>query len=371
MLLLLGTLIVSLTACADKKPVKSVNSEPESSKVVEQSNQDKTSSSGEKKESTEQKEVTQTKKDKSKTAKKADGSNDKVPLKASNSKTTKSIKETNDSSSLEFHSSLANKQINSSSTNNINTPKKSTSHTKSDSDSQAVNNAENNNEQTKHEVAKKVESKPESPKPEPQKSEAQQSNVQPQPLIAETSLAKRTNQILTVVASGIRAHIILWTKNGDVWGKSLETNGFVGKYGIGTVHEGSMRTPYGAYSLGFAFGTSNPGTKLPFRQITSKSWWVEDSNDPNYNTWQEGDHFNKPSEHLADYPVQYKYAVVINYNTARTPGAGSGFFVHVSNGSYTAGCVSLPQDQMVRLLNTLVQGAYILNVNRESQIKGF
>ncbi len=366
MLLLLGTLIVSLTACADKKPVKSVNSEPESSKVVEQSNQDKTSSLDEKKDSTEQKEVTQTKKDKSKTAKKADGSNDKVPLKASNSKTTKSIKETNDSSSVESHSSLASKQTNSSSTNSINTPKKSTSHTKSESDSQVVNNAENNNEKTKTEVTQKVESKP-----EPQKSESQQTNVQPQPLIAETNLAKQTNQILTVVASGIHAHITLWTKNGDTWGKSLETNGFVGKYGIGNVHEGSMRTPYGAYSLGFAFGTSNPGTKLPFRQITSKSWWVEDSNDPNYNTWQEGEHFNKPSEHLADYPVQYKYAVVINYNTARTPWAGSGFFVHVSNGSYTAGCVSLPESQMVQLLRILEPNAYILNVSSDSQIRSF
>ncbi|SFG59709.1 L,D-transpeptidase family protein [Sporolactobacillus nakayamae] len=366
MLLLIGILTVSLTACVDKEPVKSVNSKPESSKVVEQSNQDKTSSSEEKKDSTEKKEVTQTKKDKSKAAKKADGSNDKVPLKTSNHTKSKSIEKTNDSSSsLESYSSPVSQQVNHSSNNNSNTPKQSINNTKPESDHQVINKPENNNEKTKTEVTPKVESKPE------QKSESQQNNVQPQPLIAETNLAKRTNQILTVVASGIHAHITLWTKNGDTWGKSLETNGFVGKYGIGTVHEGSMRTPYGAYSLDFAFGTSNPGTKLPFRQITSKSWWVEDSNDPNYNTWQEGDHFNKPSEHLADYPVQYKYAVVINYNTARTPWAGSGFFVHVSNGSYTAGCVSLPESQMVRLLNTLAPGAYILNVTSESQIKGF
>ncbi|MDF2790703.1 MAG: putative secreted protein [Bacillus sp. (in: firmicutes)] len=365
MLLLLGTLIVSLTACVYKEPAKSVNSKPESSKVVEQSDQDKTSSSVVKKE------ITQSKKDKNKTAKKDDGSNDKVPLRASDSKNIKNIVKTNDSSSVESHLNSASKQTNSSSTNNLNTPKKSTSNTKSESDSQAVNKAESNNEKTKPEVTQKVESKPESPKPEPQKSESQQTNVQPQPSIAETNLAKQTNQILTVVASGIHAHITLWTKNGDVWGKSLETNGFVGKYGIGNVHEGSMKTPYGAYSLGFAFGTSNPGTKLPFRQITPKSWWVEDSNDPNYNTWQEGDHFNKPSEHLADYPVQYKYAVVINYNTARTPWAGSGFFVHVSNGSYTAGCVSLPESQMVQLLNKLEPNAYILNVTSENQIKGF
>ncbi|MCQ2010335.1 hypothetical protein NOM01_09950 [Sporolactobacillus sp. STSJ-5] len=332
-LLLLSTLILSLTACADKGSVKPTNSKPESSSAVEQSDKDKAASSVEKKEST------QSKQDKEKTAKKDDGSNNTVPLKASSSKSTKSSNQTG-----------------SSSTNHSSTSKKTVSNKSSESEDHSVNQAEN----------KKAETKPESPK-----SESQKTNVQNQPIIAETNLAKRTNQILTVVASGIHAHITLWTKNGDTWGKSLETNGFVGKYGVGKTHEGSMRTPYGAYSLGFAFGTSNPGTKLPFRKITSKSWWVEDSHDPNYNTWQEGDHFNKPSEHLADYPVQYKYAIVINYNTARTPWAGSGFFVHVSNGGYTAGCVSLPQSQMVRLLNTVTSGAYILNVTSESQIKGF
>ncbi|MCO7124500.1 hypothetical protein NIE88_01730 [Sporolactobacillus shoreicorticis] len=229
-----------------------------------------------------------------------------------------------------------------------------------------MDRAENSVDKTKTEVPKRAGVKAKS-----SKSESQLTNIQSQPPIAETNLAKQTNQIVTVVADGIHAHITLWIKNGDTWGKSLETNGFVGKYGVGQAHEGSMSTPYGAYSLGFAFGKSNPGTKLPFRKITPKSWWVEDSNDPHYNTWQEGNHFNKPSEHLADYPVQYKYAMVINYNNARTPGAGSGFFVHVSNGSYTAGCVSLPQNQMIRLLKMLAPGAFILNVTSERQIKKF
>jgi L,D-peptidoglycan transpeptidase YkuD (ErfK/YbiS/YcfS/YnhG family) len=132
-----------------------------------------------------------------------------------------------------------------------------------------------------------------------------------------------------------------------------------------------MKTPYGAYKLTFAFGTSNPGTKLPFRDITPNSWWVEDSNGPNYNTWQEGSFFNKPSEHLIDYPVHYKYGIVINYNSKRIPWKGSGFFVHVSNGGYTARCVSLPSSKMNYLMGTIKSGAYILNINNINQLKHF
>jgi L,D-peptidoglycan transpeptidase YkuD (ErfK/YbiS/YcfS/YnhG family) len=192
-----------------------------------------------------------------------------------------------------------------------------------------------------------------------------------QPPVAETRLSGRTGQILTVVASGSRAHIEFWEKKGQSWVRSLSTDGHVGTNGIGPTREGMSRTPYGAYPLGFAFGTENPGTSLPFRKITPQSWWVEDSKDPQYNTWQEGAHFHAPSEHLADYPLQYRYAVVINYNTARKPFAGSGFFVHVDNGRPTAGCVSLPEGEMKKLLQILHPGAYIINVNGEEEIRRF
>lgn len=187
--------------------------------------------------------------------------------------------------------------------------------------------------------------------------------------ISKTKLSKRTKQILLVVGKGSYAKIQLWKKKGIKWTVKMSTNGRVGKYGIGKTHEGSMKTPYGAYKLTSAFGTSNPGTKLPFRNITPNSWWVEDSNDPNYNTWQEGSFFNKPSGHLIDYPVQYKYGLVINYNSRRTPWKGSGFFVHVSNGGYTAGCVSLPIAKMEYLMKTIKPGAYILNITNVHQLK--
>lgn len=192
-----------------------------------------------------------------------------------------------------------------------------------------------------------------------------------QPFIAQTKLASRTNQIITVVASGSIAQVKLWEKKGGSWSQTFSVSGHVGSKGIGPTREGMSTTPYGAYSLGLAFGMENPGTQLPFREITSRSWWVEDSESPYYNSWKEGSHFNSPSEHLADYPVQYRYAIVINYNTARTPYAGSGFFVHCDNGGPTAGCVSIPISQMKALMQTLRPGAYIINVHSDQEIRNF
>ena len=81
-------------------------------------------------------------------------------------------------------------------------------------------------------------------------------------------------------------------------------------------------------------------------------------------------------EHLADYPVQYKYAASIGYNTEKPVfGAGSAIFLHCFGprkglsrllhlpawlrGLFrcadisTAGCISVPESVMLRLLLAL------------------
>ena len=49
----------------------------------------------------------------------------------------------------------------------------------------------------------------------------------------------------------------------------------------------------------------------------------------------------------------YNYGAVIAYNTARKPGLGSAIFLHVSHGSATAGCVAVPQSDVLKLLRWL------------------
>ncbi|EPD3870773.1 TPA_asm: S-layer protein [Listeria monocytogenes] len=192
-----------------------------------------------------------------------------------------------------------------------------------------------------------------------------------QPTVAKMNLASRTNQIITVVASGSSAQVKFWEKTGGSWKQVFSTYGNVGSQGVGSADEYHSRTPRGAYSLGFAFGTSNPGTNLSFRKITNRSYWISNVNDSQYNTWQERNSSNKADEHMASYPTQYKYGVVINYNTGRTKGAGSGFFLHCSNGAPTAGCVAIPTSHMATVLQKLHSGAYIVNVNSESELLNY
>lgn len=191
-------------------------------------------------------------------------------------------------------------------------------------------------------------------------------------IVASSKTAQHTDQIVTVVASGASGTVTLLEKTAGVWGEVLKTNGMVGSQGVGRASEQSTHTPKGAYSLGFAFGKSNPGTQLPFRQITANSYWISDVNSNLYNTWQEGSFAGNQNEHLADYEnSQYEYAIVINYNTSAVKGAGSAFFLHVSNGRPTAGCVSVPRSTMVELMKRIHPGAFIIMVASQPEIANY
>ena len=187
--------------------------------------------------------------------------------------------------------------------------------------------------------------------------------------------AAKTSQVVVTVANyRTSASVYLYSKDKNgIWVQNWQTNGYVGGSGVGEAHEGSSRTPIGAYSLGFAFGThSGVMSSLGYRKIDSKSYWIEDVNDSQYNTWQERSWSKSPSEHLIDYQVQYEYAIVINYNmNPIVKGKGSGFFIHVANGHATAGCVSIPRGQVISLIETLKSGAYIVNVNNINQISNY
>jgi L,D-peptidoglycan transpeptidase YkuD (ErfK/YbiS/YcfS/YnhG family) len=201
--------------------------------------------------------------------------------------------------------------------------------------------------------------------------------VQAQPtgfvgIVANSRTAQKTDQIVTVVGSGTTAKVTLWEKSNNQWGEVFSTSGMVGSQGIGQATEGSKHTPKGAYTLGFAFGQSNPGTKLPFRQITPNSYWISDANNNLYNTWQEGNFAGNGNEHLADYEnLQYYYAIVINYNMNAVKGAGSGFFLHVSDGRPTAGCVAVPKSFMEQFMTRIHPGAYIINVTSENEVANY
>jgi L,D-peptidoglycan transpeptidase YkuD (ErfK/YbiS/YcfS/YnhG family) len=134
---------------------------------------------------------------------------------------------------------------------------------------------------------------------------------------------------------------------------------YVGTEGVGKASEYRSRTPRGVFTVTEAFGRSrNPGARLPYRRLGPYDWWVSDVNSPAYNTMQTCapgtcKFSTSSSEHVSTISL-YNYALVIDYNrNPVVPGAGSAFFLHISAGEPTQGCVSVSRSTMRKLLRWL------------------
>jgi L,D-peptidoglycan transpeptidase YkuD (ErfK/YbiS/YcfS/YnhG family) len=143
----------------------------------------------------------------------------------------------------------------------------------------------------------------------------------------------------------------------------------VGSDGVSTApSETRSATPVGSFSLTQAFGAySDPGTALPYFTTNSSDWWISQAGSL-YNTHQHcasgcGFTHGAPNEHLAYELPYYRYAVVIDYNTRNAPGGvrqgrGSAFFLHVTDGNATAGCVAISQAHLVSIMKWLTPAAH-------------
>lgn len=161
---------------------------------------------------------------------------------------------------------------------------------------------------------------------------------------------------MTVEASGYGtdvATVTLWQKSGSCWQLAAGPwSGFIGHNGFappGQKKEGDGRTPTGIYGFGpVVYGNApNPGVHETYQILDCGDWWDEDSSSPTYNTFQDepcgyNPPFNNGSSEYLYQNSAYPSFAVIDYNTARTPGAGSAIFLHASLGHGTAGCVSVP-----------------------------
>lgn len=205
----------------------------------------------------------------------------------------------------------------------------------------------------------------------PTHSAAARRRGQPLPLHFRTHNARR---VITVVAhsrSSTTATVRAWRKaRGGGWiqsGRAVRAN--IGSQGM-TRHpsESKSATPIGSFTLTHAFGHNrNPGTKLPYLHTNPADWWISQPGRL-YNTHQRcwsNCPFTQgaPNEHLYYETPYYNYAVVIDYNTRNSPtgvrqGKGSAFFLHVSVGQPTAGCVAIPQHRLKRIMRWLTPRAH-------------
>jgi L,D-peptidoglycan transpeptidase YkuD (ErfK/YbiS/YcfS/YnhG family) len=193
----------------------------------------------------------------------------------------------------------------------------------------------------------------------------------PLPLPFRTHTATKVITVVAQSGSSTTARLQAWSKApGGGWfrhGRSIVAH--VGADGLSTqASESRSATPIGSFTLTHAFGhNADPGTALGYFRTRPSDWWISQSG-PLYNTHQRcssGCSFNQgsPNEHLYYETPYYNYAVVIDYNTRNSPtgvvqGAGSAFFLHVTDGYATAGCVAIRQAKLVRLLRWLSPGAH-------------
>ena len=195
-------------------------------------------------------------------------------------------------------------------------------------------------------------------------------------IIGSMRVAQKAQQIVTVVQDGeSTATLKLWQKQGDTWRNILISSSRIGNGGIGNSHEGSSTTPKGVYHLSFAFGKGATAQTagMSYRQIKPTSYWIEDQNDRQYNTWQDRSWANNKNEHLIDYTKaaphnQYELAVVMDNQGQNN---GSGFFIHVKNQWPTEGCVSISLSDMRTLVSHLGTKAYVVDVQNQAQLKNY
>ncbi len=194
-------------------------------------------------------------------------------------------------------------------------------------------------------------------------SEPESSN--PNSWLNNLSASANHNQLIIVSANGSRADVSMYVKtSSSSWETIVSAYGFVGMEGVGTASEYSSRTPAGIFSLSLAFGVNNnPGTSLPYTHVDSSHYWVDDPDSTYYNQFVSTNYISpdwSSAEHIVDYPGPYAYAIAIDYNTSCVKGAGSAIFLHCSNGSATYGCVSVPTQTMITILNNINSGCAII-----------
>ncbi|MEE4490459.1 L,D-transpeptidase family protein [Streptomyces sp. BE230] len=170
------------------------------------------------------------------------------------------------------------------------------------------------------------------------------------------------SQLITAEAAGTASTtgtVTWWSLRAGRW---VAAGSAPARFGANGLTEGASRkqgtntTPTGLYELPYAFGVkaARPGTRYPYRRVTNRSWWCQDTAARAYNRWVEprpADCRAAEAEHLITYPTQYARALVVGFNYDRpVRGRGAGIFLHVNGRGATAGCVSVPAAAMDRIL---------------------
>ncbi|MEY4459960.1 MAG: hypothetical protein RIT38_1190 [Bacteroidota bacterium] len=177
-------------------------------------------------------------------------------------------------------------------------------------------------------------------------------------------------------AADASASLVGLEKKKDKWlvqFKAIKAS--VGRNGIANKEEkieGDGKSPNGIFELGRVFGYDELGpTSLDYMQSTFEDKWIDDAEAEDYNTYVRGNTAAKSFEHLKLNSIDYKYCMVIEYNTKPVvKGKGSAIFFHVADEKYTptSGCVAISEKDMLNYLQWLMpnkkRGILLTSLNR-------
>ncbi|MER7761030.1 L,D-transpeptidase family protein [Streptomyces sp. NPDC097619] len=182
------------------------------------------------------------------------------------------------------------------------------------------------------------------------------------PLPARMADTGGGSQLITAVApapGSTTGLLTWWDRRAGRWYEAGRATARFGANGLtdgaGRV-QGTSTTPTGLYALPYAFGIrpAPAGTSHPYRRVGPDSWWCQDNGSTAYNRWAEplpADCAPGEAEHLVTYRRQYAHALVIAFNYERPVRfRGAGIFLHADGEGATAGCVSVPEGAMRRVL---------------------
>ncbi|MBW8327303.1 MAG: L,D-transpeptidase family protein [Prolixibacteraceae bacterium] len=155
------------------------------------------------------------------------------------------------------------------------------------------------------------------------------------------------------------AVLVALEKKGNKWQTVTEPmQAGIGRKGFaapGAKREGDDQSPTGLFRLGQLFCyDKNVDTRIPFIQTTPEDKWIDDPNSPDYNRYIRGTTQAKSYEKLLLNGNDYRYCMVIEYNTNPViKGHGSAIFLHLSEYetiNSSSGCVVLLRKDMEKLL---------------------
>lgn len=207
-------------------------------------------------------------------------------------------------------------------------------------------------------------------------------------ILENNSLQLNSRQVIVTYApqpGGNTGPLFGYEKKDGNWEMTLDTVavnfGQAGFAPVGEKREGDKRSPTGVFALGPAYGYQKDlDCSIDFIELTDEHYWISDSKSADYNKLVTYLPESKEVEKMRRKDDLYKYGIVIRYNMDKVePHKGSAIFIHVWRqlGMATLGCISMPEAEMIDLIQWLdpakqpviIMGDYPLKLSKHQSIK--